>query len=125
VKIRFKRGLPPNIIEIAAHFPLSGDEIFTYGDTIYTPAQLSRSLVAHEKVHIKQQLGMGPEAWWDRYLEDPQFRLEQELEAHRAEYKAGGKLSEIAERLASPLYGGLVSEDEAREMICSKQKRKN
>lgn len=120
MKIKIKKGLPPNYSELAKHFPMTGGEIFTYGNKIYTHGRLSKSLVAHEHVHVKQQLKMGVEKWWKKYIEDEEFRLQQELEAHKAEYRAGGKMAIIAERLASPLYGSLVSVEEAVELVKQK-----
>ena len=121
---------PPNIELIAQVFRLSGREIFAYGDTIYNPSggNVSRSLLAHEMVHSVQQ-GTDPDAWWDRYLVDPPWRFQQELEAHRAEYRhvveSGAYsrnqrraiLKQIAKRLASPLYGRLASYEKCRHLI--------
>jgi hypothetical protein len=121
-KIKIKRGLPPNYKLLAKHFPMKGNEIFTYGNKIYTQSRLSSALLAHEKVHVRQQLKMGVEIWWKKYIEDREFRFQQELEAHRAEFRAGGKLVVIAERLASPLYGSLVSVDVAIGLIKGSKK---
>jgi hypothetical protein len=64
-----------------------------------------------------------------RYIQEPEFRLQSELEACAAQVKyvrdlvkeepEGAKvieycLSESAKTLSSPLYGGLLSENEAR-----------
>lgn len=120
--VKVKEEFPPNIDKIReAGIQLSGKEIFAYRKTIYNPSggQLTKWLVAHEKVHFKQQ-GDDTEGWWDRYLVDIDFRLDQELEAHRAEYKhfcyvyksreqRVRFLSEIALRLSGPLYGGKIS----------------
>jgi hypothetical protein len=61
-------------------------------------------------------------------LVDPSFRLEEELLAHRAEYRAycarhpnrakqARMIDWIAEKLAAPLYGSLVSVDDARRAV--------
>ena len=65
--------------------------------------------------------------WWDKYLTTPQFRYEEELVAHRAEWRAYAKrrpgkdnmpvLNKLAERLASPLYGSVVPVEAARISI--------
>lgn len=126
---------PPNIEEIAAAFPHARSEwgvIFTYGDVIYNPhnVEISPELIAHEGVHCSRQ-GVDEievKAWWKRYIEDPVFRLAEELPAHRAEYKRfcqrhrdGNERSRYlrvtATRLSSPLYGSLISEIEARQRI--------
>lgn len=113
---------PPNIEEIRKVFKLPKGVIFTYGNTIYNPhsIRLTKPLLAHEEIHSIQQREYGIVTWWDRYLIDPEWRLGQELEAHRAEYRKFCELSfsrekrnkflfEIASRLASPLYGKLVT----------------
>lgn len=121
---------PPNIGEIRqTGMELSGKEIFAWGDKIYNPGNgyITKALIMHEKVHFKQQDG-DPSAWWARYLEDVEFRLDQELDAHRTEYKEFCRwernrekraryLSEISFRLAGPLYGRGISYQDAMKRI--------
>lgn len=111
--------------EIEERFgPVSTGTIFTYAPSVYVPSgrPLSGSLIAHERVHIEQQ-GDDPAAWWARYLSDDEFRLEQEVEAHRAEWafcrrnNQRGAKSMIAKRLASPLYGSMITLQEALRVI--------
>lgn len=110
-------------------FPLSGYEIFAYGDIIYNPGgfKIPQWLIDHEKVHQKQQ-GEDVEGWWDRYLVDAEFRYEMEFEAHQAEYRSycrhvkdrnarAGYLIIVAKKLAAPLYGSVVSVKEAKRRI--------
>ena len=127
------RGTPPNFKEIVAVFPFAKREgvIFTYGDTVYVNGvpELPPQLKAHENTHIEQQTrpgNGGPAAWWARYLEDATFRLDQELRAHRAEFRtlktlnrnqAYRSLDFIAGRLASPLYGSMITLQEAKRAI--------
>lgn len=64
--------------------------VYTYGDTVYVKSgKLRDDVEAHETVHVVQQTNYqgGAEAWWDRYMSDPDFCLDQELEAYRAQYK--------------------------------------
>lgn len=64
--------------------------VYTYGDTVHVKKGVLRDDVeAHETVHVVQQTKYpgGAEAWWKRYMEDPKFCLDQELEAYRAQYK--------------------------------------
>lgn len=131
------RDLPPNIDEIEAVFPGVKDRkdvIFTFGSTIYNPGgfQLSVPLRAHEGVHYVRQ-GHGEEsirAWWRRYLTEPDFRFAEELPAHKAEYRAFCQfeksremrarfLHTIAQRLAGPLYGRLITLQAAKAKILS------
>lgn len=122
---------PPNFDEIVRVFPFAGNHgvIFTFGQTIYNPSavQVSPALRSHESVHAQRQ-GTDPAGWWASYLDDPKFRLEEELIAHRAEYRAfrswtkdrnavARELDLIARRLSGPLYGGLLSHAAARRFI--------
>lgn len=107
--------------------------VFTVGDTIYVPSgnlNLEYHLVAHEKVHCIQQ-GNDPEGWWARYVEDQYFRIEQEVEAYAAQYRAICKnvldrnqrskvLFDLAGYLASPIYGSVIGRSDARMMIKNK-----
>jgi len=125
---------PPNIEEIAAAFPLLSQQIgpvFAYGDRIYVPdgGVLPAWLLAHEIVHCMRQQEMGVEAWWNRYFIDREFRYNEELLAHTAEYQhyisktsasrqqKRAALKIAAKRLANPLYRTGVSTAKARADI--------
>lgn len=133
---------PPNYAAIRAVFPAARTPgvIFTFGSSIYNPSgrPLSNALIAHEEVHAhRQRMHLGdtrlftPEAanaWWDRYLKDPEFRWVEESMAHIAEYRAvlegennranrRAMLTVIAKRLSGPLYGRMVSYDECKRML--------
>jgi hypothetical protein len=129
-------AFPPNIDEIAAAIPAArtGDAIFCYGGTIYNPSsgKITPALKAHEAVHSARQGNTDEEvrAWWRRYLADTQFRLDEELLAHQAEYAEFCRLERdkekrfrflvsVAKRLSGPLYGGLMSFDAAKNAIRS------
>ena len=87
---------------------------------------MSEDLYEHEMTHIKQQ-GDDPEGWWKKYLEDPEFRFSQELSAYGNQWQyvklnySDNKmlllLNHMARTLASPMYGSLVSEEKAKELI--------
>lgn len=132
--MKIVHAYPPNIDAIDAAFKVRGQKgvLFTFGDTIYVPGgeRVPAPLKAHEGVHFSRQTNDRPkiEAWWERYIADPEFRLAEELPAHRAEYRQfcalerdrnarSRYLHEIAQRLAGPFYGGLVSFIEARKRI--------
>lgn len=119
-------GFPPNYREIARLFPVRGQAvIFAYGDTVYLTngATLTEPLRVHEAVHIDRQRGRDPADWWRSYLTSPTFRFAEELPAHRAEWRAepdhlkAKALGLIAARLAGPLYGRMVTADEAKRLI--------
>lgn len=131
IKIIHER--PPNFEAIHAVFPGASGEgvIFAYGDTIYNPSgqALPQSLLDHERVHCERQLEIGVDRWWNTYLFDGEFRYNEELLAHQAEWQAvqrDGSLSrpqrrdqlkQIAKRLSGPLYGRRVSFEQAKRDI--------
>jgi hypothetical protein len=62
--------------------------------------------------------------WWRKWLEDPEFRLSQELEAYQEQYqffvktesnreKVNQALWSIAGMLSSKIYGSVISHSEA------------
>lgn len=124
---------PPNYEAIAAAFPFvlkRSTVIFCWGDQIYNPgrATIDSSLMAHETIHSAQQCACGgPEKWWTAYIASARFRLDQELPAHCEEYEVAtagmGRnqrrqhLRAIAQRLAGPLYGKLLTVHEAKRLI--------
>jgi len=127
--MKIVRDWPPNIARLRQKFPFITDQvIFAYGDIIFAPkAILTPSLIAHEEVHSSQQ-GDNVAQWWDNYIDSVEFRLEQEVAAHRAEYRRAIKtkrgkhktqqiLTEIAGKLSAPLYGSLLSLPEAITLI--------
>lgn len=124
---------PPVYDRCNEQFAIAGKPIlFAWGDTIFNPegVEIPPELFAHEAVHGERQIGIGVEHWWDRYLDLPWWRLKEEELAHRAEYQAYARrhpnsrkralvLDAIAERLAGPLYGNLVSVADARAVVAN------
>ena len=104
--------------------------MFCWGDIIYAPGKTSVEdhFHAHEAIHSIQQ-GGDPAGWWKTYIASPAFRLEQEIPAHKAEYEFRCKsmarkqrrwlLKETAIKLASPLYGSLISRGKAKAALRS------
>ena len=122
---------PPNFEKIKKVLNPSDRAIFCYGDTIYGKAaqNLDPSYLVHECIHSRQQ-GDDPEAWWDRYLEDPTFRLFQEKEAYQAQYyfvtktikdpnQRALRLFHMSTDLASDQYKIGMTQEEARKAITS------
>lgn len=126
---------PPNIDAIRAEFDLPTGVIFTYGETLYNPDHgvIPPDLMAHEETHQRQQ-GDDPAGWWKRYLEDVEFRISQEVEAYQNQYNhykmnrcmKNGKLKvnrlrqfayQLATYLSSPIYGEVITRQEALEKI--------
>ncbi len=102
--------------------------IITYGDTVYCKHSLPEHKIAHEYAHVIQQLNMGTEIWWKKYLTDKEFRLSQEVEAYQAEADYITKnikdrnqrfnlLRQIYLDLSSSMYGNICSYSEAKKLI--------
>ena len=120
---------PPNYKEIEKVFKVKErlDVIFTYGDKLYNPhkIKIEAHAIIHEEVHVKQQ--KNPKEWWDRYLKDKDFRLEQEMEAYATQYayvkpvlNTEGQrifLEAISFELSGELYGDMVSYQKAESGI--------
>lgn len=123
---------PPNITDVVKVFPAARAQgvIFTYGDTIFNPGRvcIPAPLLEHERIHSLRQGtdAIGIEKWWNNYLTSKDFRFEEEVLAHKEEYRCYMESSRkeqrralrfISRRLASPLYGSLTSERKARSIL--------
>jgi hypothetical protein len=102
--------------------------IITYGDTVYCKYDLGQDKIVHESTHIKQQEKIDKDEWWNKYLEDKDFRLSQEVEAYRNEAKFIRKsikdrnsqarlLHQIYIDLSSSIYGNICTFNEAKNFI--------
>lgn len=120
---------PPIYDKIKAVFPVKAGVIYSWGRTVYAPGSkgtIPPELMRHELVHGQRQLN-DIEGWWEQYLHDPEFRLQEEIPAHQAEYRYileyGNRnqkrvmLKEISKRLASPLYGNMITPKDAKKII--------
>lgn len=119
--------------DIVKRFAVNARTVFAWGDTIYNPGRIEipEDLMAHEEVHSKQQAEVGgPRVWWDRYLAigGADFIVSQEAEAYGHQYAVICKrtrdknrrfeqLRELAQHFSGPLYGNVVSFDEALRLI--------
>ena len=125
------RDYPPNYLKIKDTLHPPANAIYCYGDKIYAPGdgEVTPELIVHEQVHCDRQ-GDAIEEWWDEYIYSPQFRLAEELPAHRAEYQAyltrvpalsrpqrRRILKILAKRLSGPLYGKLISFERAKAAL--------
>lgn len=128
--MKTKYGHPPNYEEICHYIPAVRKQpnvIFTYGDVIYVPQRgrpLPYHLMVHETTHRYQhEEAGGPELWWSRYLRDKEFRLDQEVKCYRRQWGAMTSrerqehLHGIAKDLSGPMYGNLVTYEEAVDLI--------
>lgn len=133
MRILYER--PPNYAEIVAALPFVGRKrgvYFCYGSAVYNPDRVAipPQILEHERVHSRRQAN-DPKSWWDRYIASAQFRFEEEVPAHIAEWKEfisykpgrGARrqmLRAIAGRLAGPLYGGLIKIHDAKLLIAGR-----
>lgn len=130
---------PPMIEEIAKIFPeaMGPGILFSWGTKLYNPSgvPIPPQLIAHEAVHGERQLNgvvaedQDPvEVWWQVYMTDLNFRFEEELVAHQAEYKVycgltkdrerrARYLHQLAVRLSGPLYGRMMPYMQARKRL--------
>lgn len=136
MKIEYAR--PPIYAEANALFKLEENKIaavFTWGDTLFNPfaVPVMPDLMRHEETHMEQQLDRGgqedgPKDWWRNYLQDENFRIDQEAEAYAMQYLfycQGQKdrnwrekyLHQISAMLAGPMYGKVIKYQEARIKI--------
>jgi hypothetical protein len=127
--MRISQQKPPIYDKCVEHFGVDWEDgvIFTYGDTIYCKYDLSENKIVHESTHIKQQ-DDDPDEWWNKYFNDPEFRLQQELEAYKNESVWINKnikdrnyktllITENARALSSKMYGNIISFSEAYRLL--------
>lgn len=121
---------PPFLLQIElAGMKPKEDTIYPFGMTIYNPSgkPIPEDILIHEAVHIGQQ-GKDPQKWWDRYILDKDFRLSQELEANKEQYKYICKLTKdrekrnqaliaMAKNVSGEVYGGIINFYEAYQKI--------
>lgn len=101
--------------------------IVTYGDTIHSKNPISEDLWVHESTHVKQQTKMGIVKWWDKYLEDPKFRLKEEKEAYtnqwnwiKSNIKDRNQKSRLRNHIISSManmYGDMITIEEATKLF--------
>lgn len=129
--IQVSKALPPKsiydkcVVRFGADFYKGA--VFTVGHTIYAMHDISDDLYVHEATHSKQQEKIGSEKWWKLYFTDDKFRLEQEVEAYKNQWNWAVKnspreyrrllKSHIIRNMSSRLYGNIVNEEEAEQLI--------
>jgi len=111
-------------------FNLSGVvPVFTVGSTIFNPSGviIDEFILAHEQVHAIQQ-GENPAIWWGKYINDEDFRFEQELKAYRVQYRVmsamvkdrnllSKMLYALAGDLSGKMYGSMCKFQDALKLI--------
>jgi aryl-alcohol dehydrogenase-like predicted oxidoreductase len=134
--MKFAAGPAPILGRVRAMFGEAATTGWcTYGDTVYRldGKPMPPEIRAHEELHAEQQRVMGPMQWWDQWLIDVTFRLEQEVAAYARQYDFvrrqtsskrlhRAELNGIAVVLSSSLYGGVITKAEARARILAATK---
>lgn len=105
-----KFEFPPNYAEIDAKFKLTALKatvdvrpVFAYAPYCYNPYRepLGEEIMQHEATHILRQNG-DPIGWWRKYIDDQEFRLDEELPAHVIEYHVRIRQAEKRETFGRP-----------------------
>lgn len=108
-------------------FPINDRTIIAYDKVIYCNEKLPQHLEIHERRHLIRQEKQGLDVWVNKYLSDVKFRLNEEVIAYREQCESI-KDRNVRERLrimcakdlSSPLYGNLVTFEEALKLLQSK-----
>lgn len=123
-----KKEFPPNYEKIKQVLNPPPTAIFCFGDILYNPtgATIYEDIMEHEEVHERQMEGKDALEWWDKYLEDKEFRKECELEAYSVQYnwivetrnaKMAKKYLELFAKQLSGLYNIDMTEKQAYTAI--------
>lgn len=130
MEIRIEK--PPVWEQANRVFDLTGRRpVFAWDTILYNPLEghVDEYAMLHEEEHSKQQRAIGgPEIWWQKYLTDKHFRLVQELEAYKVQYRAAkvgikdrNTLYRYALRMAgdcaSSMYGCDITTSDALRLI--------
>lgn len=128
--MRISTSPPPVMDRILFHFNVTFESgvAITYGDTVHVKSgKLSQDLAIHEMTHIEQQRQMGADAWWDAYFDNPQFRLDQELQAYtnqtqwiKHNVKDRNRRAVLFHHIWSSmanLYGNMITYQQAQKLI--------
>jgi hypothetical protein len=105
-------------------FAITYKTIFAYDDIIYTNYPLPPDLLVHEKYHLQRQAKQGVDIWVANFLTDPEFRLEEEALAYKAQLESikdrelRNKIRiESARNLSSSLYGNIINFEDAFKLL--------
>lgn len=128
--MKLSNHIPAIYPRLKKAFGISWDKgiIITYGEGVYCKHPLPDYKIAHEQVHVEQQLAIGADKWWNKYIADKEFRLAQEIEAYQVEFNfikthmaGSSERDEIIDRiyraLSSSIYGNIISYEEAKQII--------
>ena len=114
----------PLLEKFKDRFPITEYTIFAYDGIVYCDYDLTEDLWVHEETHLEQQKRIGVDNWIDLYFKDDTARLEIELEAYQnqinsikdREFRNKIRIAS-ARTISSPLYGGIISFNEAMSLL--------
>lgn len=130
--MQIKRTPPAIYLKIHNKFNIQFKDIVIayYPDIYVKEGYLPESKIVHEKVHLERQKEIGVVWWWERYLSDKKFRLQEELMAYQAEidYIYGphsktllqyrdARVEQLLREISSTMYGNIISYEEARKIL--------
>lgn len=105
-------------------FNITDSTIIAYDKVIYSNSYLPQHLEIHERRHLIRQDKMGVNKWVENYLNDEQFRLNEEIIAYKEQLfsiknrEHREQLRKLcAKDLSSSTYGNIVSYQEAYKML--------
>lgn len=124
-------SLAPNFQELKDKFGVGEETIIAYGDKIFVKGKtMTSDLLVHELTHCERQNFSVDSAkrWFEMYLRDEKFRLQEEVIAYRRQYqfcckvykdrnKRNAILIALAKELSSARYGGIIKVSEAMECL--------
>lgn len=114
------QGEFPHIDIFKGRFEITDRTVFAWDNVIYSNYVPSNDLITHEITHHRQQKKYGLQNWLEYYIKDDKFRLKMEIEAYRNQLNdikdrnQRAKLRmELSKHLSSPMYGNIISYEEA------------
>lgn len=130
MSIEFSTDKPAIYDRINEIFGVEFDDgiIISYYPKIHCKVKLSADKIVHEMMHMEQQKNLGVELWWNLFFSDEGFRLEQEVEAYRAEAAfirrnikdrnaVARFIHNMAVTLSSKIYGNICDYSEAMQFL--------
>jgi len=130
MELKFSTQIPNIYYKLRDAFGIkwSNEIIITYGDTVYCERDIDEAKKVHEATHVSQQSNCDPDEWYDKYINNVDFRLSQEIEAYKNEIKFYKKkikdrnlrylcCEQVYRDISSSIYGNMISYSEAKKLL--------
>lgn len=134
LRISESREKPPIYEALKQKFGADWDKglLIAWDGKIHSKEPAQAQKILHESVHLREQSRLGNEAWWRLYLENEDFRFQQELMAYREEARfirenvdnreaAFKMIREAVHSFCSDLYGFKLDYQEGWKLINEKK----